>query len=196
MPLYYDLLGVGAEADAGEIHRAYLRQAQSLHPDRFVGAPEPERRRAEAEMKALNEAWNTLKNPDARARYDAEQDADAGADSAWHGEWNGVGDDDPSPPSRSPLRRTGVRLAVVAVVVAGLAGSGIAVFGRGPDPSPPPSRAGSWNPSAVAALRSAAIGAGLTPTAADCFVGAVTGRYRPSDDVDPAVIRQTLDSCR
>src|SRR5688500_17482338 len=72
MNSHYDVLGVPFDADADEIRRAYLRKAQLLHPDRHGGSPESVRRQAEAEMKAVNEAWKTLKDPEARSRYDME----------------------------------------------------------------------------------------------------------------------------
>ncbi|HEY0399845.1 MAG TPA: J domain-containing protein, partial [Acidimicrobiia bacterium] len=72
MTSYYDVLGVGADADFEELRRAYYRKARLFHPDRYAESPDPERRRAEAEMKALNEAWNTLGNSEARRRYDIE----------------------------------------------------------------------------------------------------------------------------
>ena len=184
MTSYYDLLGVTVDADVDEIHRAYLRQAQQLHPDRFAGAPEADRARAEAAMKALNEAWNTLKNADARHLYDAELP------------WSEL-EATPAPPSL--FRRTAVRLVIVVLLVAGLAGSGIAIFaGARPDRPPAPSgrTAAAWNPSDVAALRAAAIRAGLGSTEADCFVTYITSRYRPSDRVDPADIQRGIDSCR
>jgi len=197
MPSYYDLLGVAVDADVDEIHRAYLRQAQHLHPDRFAAAPEPDRRRAEAGMKALNEAWNTLKNAETRRRYDAEHDLcpnGARPDDAWpDGAWA-----DDGPAARpSFFRRLGVRLALVALLVAGLAGSGIAVFAR-PDRPPRASRrtAAEWSPPAATELRSAAIRVGLSASEADCFVTWITSRYRPSDQVDPAVIGRGLDACR
>jgi curved DNA-binding protein CbpA len=203
MSSFYDVLGVGFDADVDMIHRAYLARAQRLHPDRYGGAPEEERQRAEAEMKALNEAWNTLKNPDARHRYDAEQgfagpDPD---DGSWDDErlWpDEVWDDAPSDARPSFFRRTGVRLAIVVVLVGGLAGSGVVVLARRDGGSPPASKrtAASWSPSDSADLRSAAIRAGLSPTQADCFVDWITSRYRPSDQVDPSVIGRAADSCR
>src|SRR5947199_6989340 len=88
-------------------------------------------------MKARKQAWNTLKNAATRHRYDIEHglvDADPGDtgylfdDAGWDdGRW----DDDAPEPRRSLFRRTGVRVAVVSVLVAGLAGSGIAVLADG-----------------------------------------------------------------
>ena len=69
---YYDVVGVAVDADVDEIQRAYHRKAQLLHPDRHATAAEPVQREAESAMKMLNEAWNTLKDPDSRQRYDIE----------------------------------------------------------------------------------------------------------------------------
>jgi hypothetical protein len=204
---YYDVLGVAVDADADEVRRAYHRRAQLFHPDRFAGAPEEERQRAEADMKVLNEAWSTLRDPEARRRYDVERGLVAGgpapddgsipADTGWGGtgwdetSWDDSVWDDPGSAARpSVLRRTGVRLAVVAVLVGGLVASVIAVLPRSENHS------GRWSPNATAELRSAAVNAGMSGPEADCFVRTVTGRYRPSDDVDPATIQQVADGCR
>jgi curved DNA-binding protein CbpA len=201
---YYDVLGVAIDADVEEVRRAYLRKAQQLHPDRHAGSPEPERRRAEAEMKALNEAWSTLKSPEARRRYDIElglvdpdpQDRPLDGDPQdWTGDWPGDWPDDwpeaeAEPSRRSPFRRTGVRLAIVAVVVSAMAGSGVALFSHEPDQSK------HWSPTAVSELRSAAVSAGMSASQADCFVRTITKRYAPSDAIDRSVVSQTIDDCR
>ena len=72
MITYYDVLGVDADADSEAIRRAYHRKAQLLHPDRHATAAEPVRQEAESAMKTLNQAWDTLKDPDSRQRYDFE----------------------------------------------------------------------------------------------------------------------------
>jgi curved DNA-binding protein CbpA len=189
MASYYDVLGVGADAGFEEVRRAYYRKARLVHPDRFAGSPDPERRRAEADMKALNEAWNTLRNSEARRRYDIELglvEPD--------GEGEELGDEglwvDAEQPRPSLFRRRGVRLAVAVVVIAGVVASAIAVL------SPPDNRSARWSVTATADLRSAAIKAGMTAPQADCFVHAITTRYGPSDDVDRAVIQQVGDACR
>jgi hypothetical protein len=189
MTSYYDALGVGVDADVEEIRRAYYRKAQLVHPDRYAGSPEPERQWAEAEMKAINEAWNTLGDPESRRRYDIElglidadgEDEELGDESLW-------GDDERPRPSL--FRRKGVRLAITVVIIAGVVASVIAVL-----PSPD-NHSGRWSATATAELRSAAIRAGMTAPEADCFVHGITTRYGPSDDVDRAVIQQVADACR
>lgn len=59
---HYDLLGVGPEADDATVRRAYVEQARRYHPDRAGGDP--------ARMRAVNEAWATLRDPVQRAHYD------------------------------------------------------------------------------------------------------------------------------
>lgn len=62
---YYELLGVARDASPEEIKKAYRKQAMRYHPDRNNGSPE-----AEARFKELAEAYEVLKDPDRRARYD------------------------------------------------------------------------------------------------------------------------------
>jgi curved DNA-binding protein CbpA len=191
MSSYYDLLGVAVDADAEEVRRAYLTKAQELHPDRYAGSPDPvPRLRAEAEMKAVNEAWNTLKSAETRRRYDIEHglvDADP-EDGLFEdpAQWEEV----ETETRTSPLRRTGVRFAIVATLVAGLIGSVVVVSTRTEDQSR------RWSPAATAEMRSAAIRAGMTPAQADCFVHSITSRYGPSDSIDLFLVRQAADGCR
>ena len=62
---YYDLLGVDKRADADTLKRAYRKAAMECHPDRHAGCPEQE-----ARFKAVNEAYDVLKDPQKRAAYD------------------------------------------------------------------------------------------------------------------------------
>jgi curved DNA-binding protein len=62
---YYAALGVERGASADEIKKAYRRLAQKFHPD---VSKEPE---AEARFKEISEAYQTLKDPEKRAAYDA-----------------------------------------------------------------------------------------------------------------------------
>jgi curved DNA-binding protein len=62
---YYAALGVERGASADEIKKAYRRLAQKYHPD---VSREPG---AEAKFKEVAEAYQTLKDPEKRAAYDA-----------------------------------------------------------------------------------------------------------------------------
>ncbi|HXH53500.1 MAG TPA: molecular chaperone DnaJ [Sphingomicrobium sp.] len=62
---YYELLGVPRGADDGTIKAAYRRLAKEHHPDRKNGCKD-----SEARFKAINEAYDCLKDPQKRAAYD------------------------------------------------------------------------------------------------------------------------------
>jgi molecular chaperone DnaJ len=62
---YYDLLGVPKGADEATIKAAYRRLAKDCHPDTKGGCKEHE-----AKFKAINEAYDVLKDPQKRAAYD------------------------------------------------------------------------------------------------------------------------------
>lgn len=73
---YYEVLGVGRNADAEEIKRAYRRMAMKYHPDRNQGEAKAE---AEARFKEAAEAYEVLSDPDKRRRYDQFGHAGVGA---------------------------------------------------------------------------------------------------------------------
>jgi len=62
---FYELLGVQRGADDAAIKAAYRRMAKEHHPDRKNGCKE-----SEARFKAINEAYDVLKDPQRRAAYD------------------------------------------------------------------------------------------------------------------------------
>ena len=62
---YYELLGVARGADQAAIKAAYRRLAKECHPDRHNGCANQE-----ARFKAVNEAYDVLKDPQKRAAYD------------------------------------------------------------------------------------------------------------------------------
>jgi len=59
---YYEVLGVGKDASADEIKKAFRRKAIELHPDKQGGD--------EAKFKEVNEAYEVLKDQGKRQRYD------------------------------------------------------------------------------------------------------------------------------
>jgi curved DNA-binding protein len=62
---YYDVLGVGRDAGADEIQKAYRKLARTYHPDvnKDPGA--------EHRFKEISEAYDVLSDPETRQRYDA-----------------------------------------------------------------------------------------------------------------------------
>tara|TARA_B100000085_G_C18541039_1_gene511923 strand:- start:197 stop:1333 length:1137 start_codon:yes stop_codon:yes gene_type:complete len=61
---YYDLLGVGRDADADTLKRSYRRLARQYHPDINKEAG------AEDRFKEIGRAYEVLSDPQTRARYD------------------------------------------------------------------------------------------------------------------------------
>jgi molecular chaperone DnaJ len=62
---YYEVLGVGRNATADEIKKAYRQMALKYHPDKNPGNKE-----AEEKFKEAAEAYDVLSNADKKARYD------------------------------------------------------------------------------------------------------------------------------
>lgn len=68
---FFDVLGVPRRfaLESADLDRRFRELSQQVHPDRFVGAPAPERRRALEQATTLNDAYRTLKDPVRRAAY-------------------------------------------------------------------------------------------------------------------------------
>ena len=62
---FYELLECDRTADDKVLKASYRRLAMQYHPDRNPGDTE-----AEARFKAINEAYDCLKDPQKRAAYD------------------------------------------------------------------------------------------------------------------------------
>ena len=62
---FYEVLGIGKDASAGEIKKAYRKQAIKYHPDKNPGDQE-----AEANFKKAAEAYEVLSDPQKKAQYD------------------------------------------------------------------------------------------------------------------------------
>lgn len=78
---YYEILGVGKNASADEIKKAFRKAAVQYHPDKEGGD--------EAKFKEVNEAYEVLKDQQKRQRYDQFGHAGVGGDSNGAGGFNG-----------------------------------------------------------------------------------------------------------
>ncbi len=80
---YYEVLGVGKNASADEIKKAFRRLAVQHHPDKEGGD--------ETKFKEINEAYEVLKDDSKRKRYDQFGHAGVGGASGGAGGFNGFG---------------------------------------------------------------------------------------------------------
>jgi molecular chaperone HscB len=68
---HFELFGLPPRyrVEAAQLEQAYRGLQSRVHPDRFVHASDAERRASMQSAAHVNEAYRTLKNPLARARY-------------------------------------------------------------------------------------------------------------------------------
>ena len=69
---YYDILRVAYDASPAEIQTAFHGLSLRCHPDRFVEEPVEVGEAATTVFKRLVEAYNVLRRPNLRVRYDEE----------------------------------------------------------------------------------------------------------------------------
>lgn len=67
---YYEVLGLGRDADADSIKAAFRKKASQYHPDRHPHAGDKERSEMEERFKESAEAYEVLSDPQKRAAYD------------------------------------------------------------------------------------------------------------------------------
>lgn len=65
----YDVLGVSRDATEAQIRAAFRKLTRENHPDRFRGE---DRQKAEERFQVITEAFNVLRNPEAKEKYDQE----------------------------------------------------------------------------------------------------------------------------
>ena len=84
---YYEVLGVGRSASSEEIKKAYRKQALKYHPDKNPGDKE-----SEEKFKEAAEAYEVLRDPEKRGRYDQFGHAGVGGSAGQGGGFSGFSD--------------------------------------------------------------------------------------------------------
>lgn len=83
---YYDILGVSRDATQDEIKKAFRKLARKYHPD-----VNKDDKNATEKFKEINEAYEVLKDPEKRARYDQFGHAGVGQGDFGTGDFAGFG---------------------------------------------------------------------------------------------------------
>lgn len=114
------MLGVAPGADEATVRRAYVALARRHHPDVLGGDG--------GQMRAINEAWATLRDPVRRARYDRGLLATARPPGPEESVADQAADDDDDDDDDSPVRVT-VRLpGWISLIPVGLFGLAVTSF--------------------------------------------------------------------
>jgi curved DNA-binding protein CbpA len=66
---YFEILGIAPDADVAAVEAAYVKLAESSHPDRFSASSDAVRRVAEDVFAHISRAYETLRDPRSRAQY-------------------------------------------------------------------------------------------------------------------------------
>ena len=70
LPRSYQVLGVGLSATQRDFTRQYRKLASKWHPDKWATATAEEQKLAEHRFRVVAEAYNTLRDPELRAKHD------------------------------------------------------------------------------------------------------------------------------
>ena len=64
----YEFLGIDRNVTDEEVKKAYKRLAKKYHPDNFATASEDKKKQAEEKMKAINAAYDSIKEERSRPK--------------------------------------------------------------------------------------------------------------------------------
>jgi len=67
---YYEVLGKASDTTQEEIKKVYRKLVKDYHPDKFMNAPKWVQDTATKKLKEINEAYDILKDPIKRKKYD------------------------------------------------------------------------------------------------------------------------------
>ena len=128
---HYATLGIDPSAEYETIRQAWVAAARAHHPDVLGEVSEDERRSAERQMHAINEAWRILGSEELKSTYDKERgrnkEESASVEETWSDDWFDL--DAVDPPGfevSNPLVATVLR--VLPWLVVGAIGVGIFVL--------------------------------------------------------------------
>lgn len=132
---HYEVLGVAVDAPTSAIRDAFVALARRHHPDYFVAASPTARAQAEQRMRAINEAWAVLSDPERRSAYD--RDRGLAPEPATFqpfepdDDWDVDPRDEPDTPYRVVARREErqTRIATIVPIVLFAAAVALFVFG-------------------------------------------------------------------